>query len=216
MERLYRQLPWLDIEQARDYLQRITKPRLLLSEQGLLQLGRARRIDVYVEIDPRGLTGTTSDTKEKVTLTGMQQVLNPDDAFGVSGDQTCVVLKHGDAHWIGMLPGWSQKALFKSADILALADKMNAESASAQMSSVNASISSDAAFGATIRQQRKEFACLPRDGREAMELEHQRWRDAAEEIKQERSRPVSVRQLANLVKERLCLSDSSETIRKRL
>lgn len=125
MERLYRQLPWLDIEQALDYLKLITDPPLLLTERGLLQLGRARRVDVYVEIDPRGLVGTNSGTKENVTLTGMQQVLNPDDAFGVSGDQTCAVLKNGDAHWVGLLPGWSQKALFRPHDIETLAANMN-------------------------------------------------------------------------------------------
>lgn len=125
MERLYRQLPWLDIEQALDYLKLITDPPLLLTERGLLQLGRARRVDVYVEIDPRGLVGTNLGTKEKVTLTGMQQVLNPDDAFGVSGDQTCAVLKNGDAHWVGLLPGWSQKALFRPIDIETLAANMN-------------------------------------------------------------------------------------------
>lgn len=123
MEKLYRQLPWLDMGQALDYLQRLTNTPI--TEQGLLQLGRSRRVDVYVEIDPRGLTGTASDTKEEVTLIGMQQVLNPDMAFEQGQEQTCAVLKHGDAHWIGLLPSWSQKALFKSADIQTLAAKMN-------------------------------------------------------------------------------------------
>lgn len=74
MEKLYRQLQWLDIGQAVNFLQRLTNTPL--SENELLQLGRSRQVDVYIDIDPRGLTGTTSDNKEKVTLTGMQQVLN--------------------------------------------------------------------------------------------------------------------------------------------
>ena len=123
MEKLYRQLRWLDIGQAVNYLQCLTATPL--SERELLQSGRSRLIDVYVEIDPRGLTGTTSDNKKKVTLTGMQQVLNPDEALERGADQTCAVLKHGDVHWIGLLPSWSQKALFKSEDIQTLADKMN-------------------------------------------------------------------------------------------
>jgi hypothetical protein len=123
MEKLYKQLQWLDIGQAVNFLQLLTNTPL--SENELLQLGRSRQLDVYIDIDPRGLTGKNSDNKEQVTLTGMQQVLNPDKAFEQSEDQTCAVLKLGDAHWIGLLPRWSQKAVFKSADIQALADKMN-------------------------------------------------------------------------------------------
>jgi len=122
MEKAYRLLPWLEIDQAIDWLQSLTGT--LLSERVLLRLGRAREVDVYVQILPPGIPGKTSDTKEKVTLSGMQQVLNPDMALEQSV-QTCAVLKHGDAHWIGLLPARNQSALFKSADIEALAAKMN-------------------------------------------------------------------------------------------
>lgn len=135
MEKLYRQLQWLDIGQAVNFLQRLTNTPL--SENELLQLGRSRQVDVYIDIDPRGLTGTTSDNKEKVTLTGMQQVLNPDKALEQSEDQTCAVLKYGDVHWIGLLPSWSQKALFKSADIQTLADKMNEVAEQANATDLN-------------------------------------------------------------------------------
>lgn len=122
MEKAYRLLPWLEIDQAIDWLQSLTGAQI--SKQVLLGLGRAREVDVYVEILPPGISGKTSDTKEEVTLSGMQLVLNPDMALEQS-IQTCAVLKHGDAHWIGLLPPWNQSALFKSADIEALADMMN-------------------------------------------------------------------------------------------
>lgn len=78
------------------------------------------------------------------------------------------------------------------------------------------SLQSDAALGAAVRQQLKEFAKRPRDDREAREEEYQRWRKTGEEIQRERSRPASNRELAELIKIRLNLPDSVETIRKHL
>ena len=216
MERFYRELPWLDMEQALDYLKRITKPQLQLSEQGLLQLGRAKRIAVFVEIDPRGITGKIAGTKESVTLTGMQQVLNPDDALGVNEEQTCAVLKHGAAYWVGLLPSWSQKTLFRPEDIRSFAEKMNDGAESAQIENVNAAISSDVALAAAIRQQQQELGRRPREVNEARKLNYQIWRDTAEDIKRGRSRPISNRELAALIRKQLSLNDSIETIRKHL
>lgn len=75
---------------------------------------------------------------------------------------------------------------------------------------------SDAALGAHIRERQQVFSVRVHEERDARALEHQRWRDAGEEIKRGRQNPVSRRQLAELVKDCLDLPDSVETIRKRL
>ncbi|WP_349573293.1 hypothetical protein [Azotobacter salinestris] len=75
---------------------------------------------------------------------------------------------------------------------------------------------SDASLGAHIRQRNRAFAEKNHERREARAVEHQRWRDAAAEIQRKRQRPASKRELASLVKKHLDLSDSEDTIRKRL
>ena len=75
---------------------------------------------------------------------------------------------------------------------------------------------SDAALGAHIRERQQVFSVRVHEERDARAVEHQRWRDAGEEIKRGRQNPVSRRQLAELVKDCLDLPDSVETIRKRL
>lgn len=75
---------------------------------------------------------------------------------------------------------------------------------------------SDAALGASRRQQLQGFADRPREDRDARKAEFERWRTTAAAIQQERSRPASIRDLAKLVKNRLNLPDSPETIRKRI
>lgn len=75
---------------------------------------------------------------------------------------------------------------------------------------------SDAALGAYIRHQNQKFAEKQRDNHAARDNEWQRWRDTAEKIQQEMTRDASKRELAELVKKRLGLEDSIETIRKRL
>ncbi|WP_286974326.1 hypothetical protein [Pseudomonas sp.] len=74
--------------------------------------------------------------------------------------------------------------------------------------------SSDAALGAAVRQQRVKFAHNERDGCKERQEEYQRWRAAAEAIRDEKTRQVSKRNLAELVKKRLNLPDSAETIRR--
>jgi hypothetical protein len=75
---------------------------------------------------------------------------------------------------------------------------------------------SDAALGAYVRLRQQAFSERVHEDRDVRAVEHQRWRDAGEEIKQGRQNPVSLRQLAELVKECLDLPDKVETIRKRL
>lgn len=95
-----------------------------------------------------------------------------------------------------------------------LEDYLNAYAGAAPSSEND--FDSDAALGAVTRAQRKNFADRPRDAREAREREYQGWRDASAEIQEKRERPATKRHLSALVKERLNLPDSEETIRKRL
>lgn len=73
---------------------------------------------------------------------------------------------------------------------------------------------SDAVLGAEVRQQRSEFAARGSERQLATAAKYQRWIDTAEEIQASRTRKASKRELAELVKERLDLRDSVETIRK--
>ncbi|CAI8880209.1 DNA primase [Pseudomonas sp. IT-P258] len=75
---------------------------------------------------------------------------------------------------------------------------------------------SDASLGEYYRKQNRDFAEKNQERHEARDVEHQRWRDTADEIQRLRQRPASLRELAVLVKERLNLPDSKNTIRKRL
>lgn len=211
MEDIYRALKWLSMAQALDFLARLTKSQA--TEEILIQLCCERKARIYVDIYPPGAEGTISSTKEKVTLFGIHEVLNPDMAF-LDTEQTCVVLRYEDAHWIGLLPRNMRIAKIPSEDIEALAIRIDKERE--QKICPESATSSDAALGASIRQQRKDFAERPREEQDARELEYERWRKAGNEIQRERSRPTSTRDLAKLVKARLNLPDSTETIRKRL
>lgn len=75
---------------------------------------------------------------------------------------------------------------------------------------------SDEALGAFYRERNREFAERNQERGNARADEHQRWRKAAAEIQAGRQRHATNRQLAQLVKERLVLPDSTETIRKRI
>lgn len=75
---------------------------------------------------------------------------------------------------------------------------------------------SDAAIGAATRARQRAFAQRQADAHDAREVERQRWRKAANDIQSARSRPASKRELAELVKSKLELPDSAETIRKQL
>lgn len=75
--------------------------------------------------------------------------------------------------------------------------------------------SSDAALGAAIREQRRDFAKRKAEEQRALiETEHERWRKAGAEIQAARLKPASLHSLAKLVKQKLALTNSFETIRK--
>jgi len=75
---------------------------------------------------------------------------------------------------------------------------------------------SDAALGSATRKKLRDLAFKSHEEQDARHDEHLRWQSAGDEIKKARSRPISKRQLAKLVQEKLSLPDSIETIRKYL
>ncbi|WP_437882095.1 hypothetical protein [Pseudomonas sp. LRF_L74] len=78
-------------------------------------------------------------------------------------------------------------------------------------------IDSDAALGASRRLQVKEFSARPRESSDVSKEKWERWKKCANEIQSENpNRIISKRSLAPLVKKRLNLNDSEETIRRRI
>ncbi|MCB1810076.1 MAG: hypothetical protein KDJ99_34335, partial [Candidatus Competibacteraceae bacterium] len=76
---------------------------------------------------------------------------------------------------------------------------------------------SDATLGRHYRQHMKSLASKNEERSAEREIEWERWRKEANRINDNRSHPVtSKRQLASLVKDSLNLSDSIETIRKKI
>lgn len=79
---------------------------------------------------------------------------------------------------------------------------------------------SDMTLGAATRQRNRAFAESPRDGYEMRKAVFDYWHETAQIIQQQHlqsnNRHLSLRRLAEKVKEKLNLPDSTETIRKRL
>ncbi|MGA6098463.1 hypothetical protein ACPESN_11365 [Stutzerimonas marianensis] len=122
MEKIYRSLKWLKMEQAVQYLEALTNTSL--SESLLTQFGNQGKLDFYIDISLPGVEGVWGDPKERVKLYGIYKVLNPEMAFQ-DGAEACVVLLHNGQHWIGVIPRAFRTALLKSADIEALAALIN-------------------------------------------------------------------------------------------
>lgn len=122
MDTVYHALKWLKMQQALDHFKDLTGR--LLTEELAIQFCCEKKLSVYVNIGLPGIEGKVLDTKEVVTLLGMQQVLNPDMAFR-DEELSCAVLMHNDAHWVGLLPRHFRAAMFKTDDIEALALTVN-------------------------------------------------------------------------------------------
>ncbi|RON45087.1 hypothetical protein BK666_16895 [Pseudomonas frederiksbergensis] len=98
----------------------------------------------------------------------------------------------------------------------ALLTVIEAQKIQAALDSPSSSVTpnqSDAALGAETRQRYRDFAAKNQERHDARAVEHQRWRDAADEIQRTRRRAASGRKLAKLVKEQLDLPDAESTIR---
>lgn len=238
--KLYNLLEWLEMGQAVDWLRSMTG--VTIKGEDLAALCNAGRCSVYVDAD--GATSYNEELAMCFTLKGRGRVRSeflytspPNETqLHICGrfraEFDCWHVEPCDVYPGDLMPGlmfsmdgW-YLPYFKSSDIKTLADKMNNEPALSPSedggpvtrgdSSDEKDLDSDAALGAATRAQRKNFANRPRDAGEAREREYQRWRGAGVDIQKERERPATKRQLSALVKERLNLPDSEETIRKRL
>ncbi|MEH6686508.1 MAG: hypothetical protein V7693_04530 [Halopseudomonas sabulinigri] len=75
---------------------------------------------------------------------------------------------------------------------------------------------SNETLGAHVRERNRKFALQNTELSEERALEHHRWHETATQIRRERRKDISLRQLASLVKRDLNLPDALETIRKAL
>lgn len=121
MEKVYRLLYWLDMAQAIEYLESLTKTQV--TERLLLQLCEAQQCRAYADVD--GVSGHTWESLEQAIALGIHLVTNPMDAFG-SGWSTSLTTK-GDiigsteTEWMGDLPVWKRGPIFQPRDIESLA-----------------------------------------------------------------------------------------------
>ncbi|MFI8736547.1 hypothetical protein ACIGKM_11600 [Ectopseudomonas toyotomiensis] len=122
MLKIYKNLRWLKLQQALEYIELLAGVEM--TAEVLYQFGRERQIPIYVDIGLPGVKGKRTDTKEETEVVGIQQVLNPDMAFA-DEEQTCAVLKHEDAHWLGLLPRPRRTVMLKREDVEALASQFN-------------------------------------------------------------------------------------------
>lgn len=130
MEKLYKLLRWLDMEQAVNWLQDLTGTPITSSD--LLRLCNASWCSVYVDV--HGLEGTGYDDFESAVLEGVHRVCVPSDMKEpVDGEYTRSIETSGKSVGRKTLTDWhienfpimERGACFKPADIQALADKMN-------------------------------------------------------------------------------------------
>lgn len=126
MDKVYRLLAWLDMAQAVDYLELLTKTPM--NGHLLLQLCEARQCQAFADVD--GLKGEDLMNREPATAIGIHLVTDPVDAFGSEwGPHT--VHTEGDiqggiaVEWKGELMPWKRAPIFQPKDIEALAAKMN-------------------------------------------------------------------------------------------
>lgn len=127
MEKVYRILDWLEVEQALDWLQDLTGTAITTNE--LLQLCESKQCAAYADV-----SGLPSDEFgfDTGTAKGIHLVTNPLQAFGegwrpreiwTSGDTYTQV---GATLLFSDLPPWKRAPIFQRTDIQALAAKMNA------------------------------------------------------------------------------------------
>ncbi|MDH1056348.1 hypothetical protein [Aquipseudomonas alcaligenes] len=132
MDKVYRLLAWMDINQAVDWLQDMTATQL--TDRDLLQLCEAGQCYAYADVD--GLTGFNFSNPDCQVAKGIHFVKNPMDAFA-SGWEPRTLFSEGEisgfgtGEWSGDLPVWKRGPIFKPSDIEALAAKMNGEDARA-------------------------------------------------------------------------------------
>lgn len=138
MDKVYRLLPWLSLDQAVDWLRRLTKAEI--TSDILLCLCEAGRTQAYVNVGT-GCSGTDEDSwLLSVHASGYHSVTNQEQLRFALKDQQKLLLygqvmvfaENGDIskreiHWFPSFPCESIHPVFKSAHVQALADTINAE-----------------------------------------------------------------------------------------
>lgn len=133
MEKVYRLLSWLDIGQAVDYLQDLTATNLTAAD--LLSLCTSRQCAAYTSVE--GIAGF--DSNHEVIGNGIHRVLSPQILIRAGTATTAELALEGPvfltdsddeeesfwAVWHANTSLRNCEALFKPADIQALAAKMN-------------------------------------------------------------------------------------------
>lgn len=133
MEKIYRLMSWIDMQQALHWLKDMTSTQI--TERDLLQLCESGECGVYADVD--GLTGQNwSDLTDGVAK-GIHLVKNPMNAFASEWEPR-TLLTFGDifgvdacCEWLGDLPPWKRGPIFKPVDISNLAAKINGDQGSA-------------------------------------------------------------------------------------
>lgn len=140
MDKAYRMMKWLNVEQAADWLKRLTGEPY--SAVDLLNLGDSKQCDVYA--DTTGLAGVdiNSSTCERVFGVGFQKVLNvahlkyagQDVDLEIYFERAAynfksrgVTTEYPLVEWAATTPMKNLVALFKPDDILALYEKIKPE-----------------------------------------------------------------------------------------
>lgn len=136
MEKIYKLLPWLNAKQAVDWLSRLTETEM--SEELLISLCEAGHAAVFVDVGAC-CRGTNYETwTGEVCASGKQMVIDPSVLNGPVSHQATMTLRGEvleteggtvEKVTIDWFPSNLQTIIlcFKQADVLALADKINAD-----------------------------------------------------------------------------------------
>lgn len=149
MDKVYRLLPWLSLDQAVDWLQRLTSTAI--TREILLSLCEAGRSEIYINVGA-GCTGVDDQSWIlDVTASGYHRVTNPTVLCSTPPATSSLVL-FGPVMWFEEDSSICRKEIdwfssglsgelclvFKNAHVVALADMINAEELAAKDREVRA------------------------------------------------------------------------------
>lgn len=143
MDKVYRLLPWLRLDQAADWLRSLTK--VGITEDILLSFCEAGRISVYINVGG-GCSGNDEETWERsVSGSGYHLLENPEILRSKAGTRVTFKLlgkvmvfelddsiNHAEIRWFTIAQFEDFAPVFKSPHIQALADLINAEELAAE------------------------------------------------------------------------------------
>lgn len=193
MEKVYRLLEWLTIDQAVSWLQDLTETRV--DQWLLLQLCESGQCIAYMSC--ADIKGNSIDLLESVTKSaGKQKVLNPSALINCGSHNNITMELFGPAwvhdeifdpcspdalkelEWIGFADAWEVEVFFKSLDIQALASKMNGITTDTQGANTESE--------QIVRELRREIASKDETRRDNAKL-IARLKDTVRELEESRS-----------------------------